>query len=353
MCWQRADIWSLGCTVIEMVTGKPPFIDQFENTQEALLNIASSTDSLQLPHNLSPVGKDFLSNCITGDAPTRLSPSQILHHPFVAKDPNPPPKSSRYGPMSPDRCVDLTGGPNNATASVVPSPFGTPPLHTRKKLSPATNSVLSPSTNYNSTRSALSSSSSQWSSSRKTPPVSPGTHVGIATSMLSRHSAKNHNFLKPLGGKSLPSSNCSGNSARSNSVDSSSVQPDYRSRQPTPPASLINVLDSLNWDRADDDQTNAMSAVHGNNTSKITKSKTKSKSQKGKKKSKDYDEERRRARKERREKRWRRNGAGASLRQEQEKNTIGGGGEKFFFFPTPTPTLTPSRHVLCISAILI
>ena len=54
-----ADIWSVGCTVIEMATGKPPW-SEFSSSISALFHIASSTGIPPLPQNLSDEALDFL-----------------------------------------------------------------------------------------------------------------------------------------------------------------------------------------------------------------------------------------------------------------------------------------------------
>jgi serine/threonine protein kinase len=60
---RQADIWSLGCTVIEMATGKPPWSGEFSEQISALFNIATTTDPPPLPDYLSEDAKHFLTLC--------------------------------------------------------------------------------------------------------------------------------------------------------------------------------------------------------------------------------------------------------------------------------------------------
>lgn len=57
-----ADIWSVGCTVIEMATGKPPW-SSYAAPVAAMFQIASSKDPPPLPEHLSVEAKDFLLLC--------------------------------------------------------------------------------------------------------------------------------------------------------------------------------------------------------------------------------------------------------------------------------------------------
>jgi serine/threonine protein kinase len=85
--WKKADIWSVGCTVIEMATGKPPW-SQFSNPVTAMYHIACVEELPQMPENLSPEGKLFLSLCIQRDPSGRPDVSSLLLQSFVAHLPN-------------------------------------------------------------------------------------------------------------------------------------------------------------------------------------------------------------------------------------------------------------------------
>lgn len=79
--WQ-ADMWSVGCTVIEMATGKPPWSQQFQEVA-ALFHIGTTKSHPPIPEHLSPHGKDFLLKLLQREPRKRPSATEMLKHPFV------------------------------------------------------------------------------------------------------------------------------------------------------------------------------------------------------------------------------------------------------------------------------
>ncbi|XP_011023603.1 PREDICTED: mitogen-activated protein kinase kinase kinase ANP1-like isoform X2 [Populus euphratica] len=77
-----ADIWSVGCTVIEMATGKPPWSQQYQEVA-ALFYIGSTKSHPEIPGHLTPEAKDFLLKCLHKEPNMRPEASQLLQHPFV------------------------------------------------------------------------------------------------------------------------------------------------------------------------------------------------------------------------------------------------------------------------------
>ncbi|KAG2719861.1 hypothetical protein I3760_02G011000 [Carya illinoinensis] len=73
------DIWSLGCTIIEMLTGKPPW-SEFEGAA-AMFKILR--DPPTVPETLSSEGKDFLRCCFQRNPADRPSAAMLLEHQFV------------------------------------------------------------------------------------------------------------------------------------------------------------------------------------------------------------------------------------------------------------------------------
>jgi serine/threonine protein kinase len=75
-----SDIWSLGCTVIELLDGKPPY----HNLQPmpALFRIVND-DHPPLPQGASPVVLDFLMQCFQKDPNLRVSAKKLLKHPWI------------------------------------------------------------------------------------------------------------------------------------------------------------------------------------------------------------------------------------------------------------------------------
>ncbi|GLJ08695.1 hypothetical protein SUGI_0093840 [Cryptomeria japonica] len=79
-----SDIWSLGCTVIEMSTGKPPWGSNL-HPFSAMYRIGFSEKLPEMPRYLSAEGKDFLEKCLRRDPRERWSCEQLLAHPFVSE----------------------------------------------------------------------------------------------------------------------------------------------------------------------------------------------------------------------------------------------------------------------------
>lgn len=79
-----ADIWSLGCTVIEMATGRPPWGYEITNPMAALMKIACSDETPKFPCGFSKEGIDFLEKCLERNPRKRWKTEELLSHPFVS-----------------------------------------------------------------------------------------------------------------------------------------------------------------------------------------------------------------------------------------------------------------------------
>lgn len=80
----KVDIWSLGCVIVEMGTGQPPWSEcKFENPFRALYHIGNSNTTPKLPKKLSPLGIEFLKLCLTRDPEERPSAAELLQHPWI------------------------------------------------------------------------------------------------------------------------------------------------------------------------------------------------------------------------------------------------------------------------------
>ncbi|KAJ7968106.1 Protein kinase [Quillaja saponaria] len=87
-----ADIWSLGCTVLEMLTRQPPY-SHLEGMQ-ALFRIGRGELPL-VPDSLSKDARDFICKCLQVNPNNRPTAAQLSDHPFLKK-----PLQSSSGPAS-------------------------------------------------------------------------------------------------------------------------------------------------------------------------------------------------------------------------------------------------------------
>jgi serine/threonine protein kinase len=84
----KADIWSLGCTIIQMLSGKTPWSPKGFNSVFALLHHVSTTEETPPLENIpsrenTPDLESFLAQCLERDPDSRSDTSSLFLHRFV------------------------------------------------------------------------------------------------------------------------------------------------------------------------------------------------------------------------------------------------------------------------------
>ncbi|KAJ4294246.1 Protein kinase of the Mitotic Exit Network [Kalmusia sp. IMI 367209] len=90
-----ADIWSVGCTIIELIDGKPPYHKL--QPMQALFRIVND-DHPPIPGSVSKLLRDFLMECFQKNPNLRIDARRLLKHPWISSTKRTAPAVASTGP---------------------------------------------------------------------------------------------------------------------------------------------------------------------------------------------------------------------------------------------------------------
>lgn len=81
---RKSDIWSIGCTILRLLTGQPLWGDLKFDSQVSLLYYVAQLEQLPpLPSQLTDEATSFIQSCLTIEPDARPTAAELLQHPFV------------------------------------------------------------------------------------------------------------------------------------------------------------------------------------------------------------------------------------------------------------------------------
>ena len=84
---RRGDVWAVGCTMVQMLTGSPPWKDRKPQTIVQLFMIVSTWEGIPpLDRDIPDDLRDFLELCFRKDPQSRPMPAELLQHPFLREE---------------------------------------------------------------------------------------------------------------------------------------------------------------------------------------------------------------------------------------------------------------------------
>ena len=167
-----SDIWSLGCTVIELLDGKPPYHKL--QPMHALFRIVND-DHPPLPEGASPIVRDFLMQCFQKDPNLRVSARKLLKHPWIVNakrsDAEVPKKPTEYtqAVKSVQEWNEALKSPNGGSFRRASRPVSSSPVPNRREPPPANQTparlplnLAKPRVNAQQFRSPSTSADDNW-----------------------------------------------------------------------------------------------------------------------------------------------------------------------------------------------